>query len=183
MPLAMKKLLLSLSVALSLVYGCKPDDPIVTPNPPPVSESDEYFNCYIDGKYWTYKQGSGSFSGDALKAERIIMQGPNFRIQAANHVDNDDNTVIVLWMVADTFPSKDTIPLTLDADSAYAAIVGPNLDFMNISFKTNHVASGELIFTKRTSERLEGTFYFDAQRPDTSVVIHVTNGRFSIIPD
>lgn len=42
--------------------------------------------------------------------------------------------------------------------------------------------TGKLIFTRR-GDRLEGTFYFDAQRPDINVVIHVTNGRFSIIPD
>lgn len=51
----MKKLRPFVLFAALWTAGCtkEPDPP---PTPPDVNEQGEYFNCYINGKYWTFSQ-------------------------------------------------------------------------------------------------------------------------------
>lgn len=158
--------------------GCN-KEPGPPPAPPDVNEQGEYFNCYINGKYWTFKQDP--YAADALSASVSQITLPGYRLHAVAH-DGYPRTVIDLWMIGENVPSKDTFDLTTYSDGSYAEILGPTANFCCSGFGTDMTHTGKLIFSRR-GDRLEGTFYFDAQRPDTNVVIHVTNGRFSIIPD
>jgi hypothetical protein len=72
--------------------------------------------------------------------------------------------------------------LTTYGAGAFAEIVGPNLEFANLNLQTDSSRNGKLIFTKRTPQRLEGIFYFDAYRETGAPIVHITEGRFSLIP-
>jgi hypothetical protein len=49
---------------------------------PDVSPNGEYFNCKIDGKYWTFK--TCSYCNDPLTAGREVVDRPHFSIMAGN---------------------------------------------------------------------------------------------------
>ena len=159
--------------------ACKKD---TTPAAPPDTNAQgEYFNCKIDGQYWTYKQ-AGYTHHDALTAGKGLITDPGFAITGTNVVDFPQ-TVITFWMIGTDFPDSDTIELADYSSGNYAEIVGPDREYANLDFMTNDSNSkGKIIFTKRTPQRIEGTFYFDAFRKFGAPVIHITEGRFSIIP-
>ena len=175
----MKNALLGLLLLFATLSSCKKDTPPATL--PDTNAQGEYFNCKIDGKYWTYKQ-AGYTNHDDLTAGKGIITDPGYVITAENGEDFPQ-TVVKFWMIGTDFPDSDTIELADYSSGNYAEIVGPNTDNANLDFNTKDSSSeGRLIFTKRMANRLEGNFYFDAYRKSSSSVIHITEGRFSIIP-
>lgn len=147
----------------------------------PATEPKEYFNCYIDGKYWTYAQGSFT-NHDALRARVNAITLPGFEITADN-VTNFPTTIINIWFIEETFPTKDTVMLTTYSDGYYAEIISPDTAGSGNSFETDNTYTGQLIFTKREPNLIQGTFYFDAYSAAQNRTVHITNGKFSIIPE
>lgn len=147
----------------------------------PAPEPKEYFNCYIDGKYWTYKQGSFT-NHDALRARVNAITLPGFEI-TADDVTTFPQTQINIWFIQENFPTKDTVELTTYNDGYYAEILGPDTTGALIGFETDDTHTGHLIFTKREPNLIQGTFYFDAYSAAQNRTVHITNGKFSIIPE
>lgn len=147
----------------------------------PATEPKEYFNCYIDGKYWTYAQGSFT-NHDALRARVNAITLPGFEITADN-VTIFPQTIINIWFIQESFPTKDTVELTTYNDGYYAEISNPDTAGNLHKFRTNDTLSGVLIFTKREPNLIQGTFYFDAYNETLNRTVHITNGKFSIIPE
>ena len=175
----MKNALLGLLLLFATLSSCKKDTPPATL--PDTNAQGEYFNCKIDGKYWTYKQ-AGYTNHDDLTAGKGIITDPGYVITAENGEDFPQ-TVVKFWMIGTDFPDSDTIELISYGTGAYAEVVGPPfLDIYQYGFRTDTLHTGRLIFTKRSPQRLEGTFEFDTYNNDPKRMVRFTEGRFSIIP-
>jgi hypothetical protein len=167
-------------LSLLATASCKKNDSSVKPHD--VNAQGEYFNCVINGKYWTYKELGPYSMGDPLKARENQIDDPGYQLVAQNLTDLPQ-TAISLWIVGKSFPDKDSISLGSHGSVAYAEVTYPDgqqLD--NYTYTTRSTQVGMVIFTKRTPERLEGTFHFDATNDDASKSLHITQGQFSIIP-
>lgn len=170
----MKKLLLFILTIPLLLVSC------IKKEPP----STEYFSFYANGKEYNYPQG---------KSKGSLFVGSSDAIAAWFH---DDNLVVAtiyafsledpvtygefrFWLSEKNLPSQDTI--ILGAKENFVTINKFLYDGAN--YRTRYPQSGKMIFTERTSKRLTGIFEFDAVNiHDDTTVIHITNGKFSIIP-
>ena len=175
----MKNALLFSLLLLLGIYSCKKDTtPVI---PPDTNAQGEYFNCKIDGKYWTYKQ-SGYTNHDALTAGKGIITDLGYAISGTNVVDFPQ-TVVTFWMIGTDFPDSDTIELADYSSGNYVQVNNPPpAELSSVEFSSDSLHTGRLIFTKRSPQRLEGTFQFNVYRIELNRVVRFTEGRFSIIP-
>ena len=177
----MNKLIIGSLLAIGLLLGCKKKE----------KEPLEYFSFRANGVDYNYPQGQtrGGFTGssNALGAGSAGY-GLEFQIYAFSL----ENPVIpgkfrFAFFPGDQIPQQDTI--ILDGVNNKVNLMG----FLKHGNNYQHYASlpGRIIFTERTEERLSGTFEFKAElyryktltKPLwTDTFIHITNGRFSIIP-
>ncbi len=159
-------------------FGCKKDADKTSD----VNEQGEYFNCRIEGRYWTFEQEHYT-AHDALSAygahDRFFIH--------ADRVDDYPQTGIEFTLNGRSLPDRDTYILgkntsngVITGNEAFARITGPTANFSGYDFATDSTHQGMLIFTRCDARRAEGTFWFNAGRTDTNAVIHVTDGRFSI---
>ncbi len=167
-------------VVWALMFCCSTGCKKKNVQPADVNAQGEYFNCYIDGQYWTFKQEPYS-NNDALTASKGQITLPGFKLQAESN--DAPQTVVRLWMLTEDFPSKDTYALTTYSELCYATVYR-DYYFPNPTYEvsTNDTLTGQLIFSKREPTRLEGTFFFSGARNDSGQAVRITNGRFSIIP-
>ncbi len=173
----MRVCLLFLLVWVCCYAGCKKKDT----GPTDINDQGEYFNCYIDGQYWTYKEDNDFGDDDDVTARQGQITLPGFVIKAEN--TTFPGSGFSLWMVSETFPSKDTVLLTTYSDLAYATFHTRYPSGRGgYEVSTNDTLNGQLIFTKRERTRLEGVFHFNGVRSDSGQVVRITDGRFSIIP-
>ena len=172
----MKKTLLALTFCALASTACNP------PTPAPEPEPDEYFSFYADGEYYFYPQiyESGLFAADptlqafSLGATSYLIRGRQKEFPTGS---------LSLFIPGGHIPDSDTVILT----SAGIQDLGE----MSNSFEMDPPLLGRVIFTERSSTRLTGTFEFDAYHVNfedtsgktiTDTIIHITDGKFSIIP-
>lgn len=158
-----------ISLLMIGLYSCKKHDPPA----PDTSAAGEYFNCELDGTYWTYRQCSFC-NADALYARPEVVDYPHFAIRA---MSSEDPTTVYSFMI-DTaaFNRLDSIDLSTSSKSCvivthpYPLQAGVGFDFTSIS--------GKLVFTSKNAAQVSGIFEFEAT--DGSKIAHVTNRKFLI---
>ena len=183
----MNKLFIAILLVL-LFTGCKKEEQSDLTD---VSPNGEYFNCYINGKYWTFKQCTFC-SGDALRSYQVYRNVPD--TITGNRIEGSSSdfpqTVIEFVIAQEDFLAGDTIMLgrnsfrsLTDSGLSFAQIEHVyNIDNNSVSGgATDSIHTGRLVFTKRTGKWQEGTFYFNAS--NGLDVISITNGRFAIAID
>ncbi len=162
--------LLSCLFICSIVFSCKKDDA----SEPDVSPNGEYFNCKIDGKYWTFKQGDGLFGSDALYARFEVVDRPHYEIKAGS--DDYPQTQFTFTLDTADMSRTDTIAFTLTSRSyvqlysPYPFEVGVNPEFESFE--------GRVIFTNRSATNVQGIFDFEANNGTT--IAKITDGKFKI---
>src|SRR5690554_3217012 len=169
--LNMNKLLICSFLAIGLLLGCKKKE----------KEPLEYFSFTANGVDYYYPQIKGTaFVGNWKTLGAGSMSGNmGFLIRARS----EENPAIpgefrFTFFPGDQIPQQDTI--ILDNSNAWAEI--ENFINMGNNFNTNGSYSGKLIFTVRSEDMLSGTFEFEAQQQYNDSILHITNGKFSIIP-
>jgi hypothetical protein len=140
-------------------------------------EPEEYFNCYIDGEYFTYTKEYSWVTNKALKC-RLNHQGW-FEIMGFD-AQNAEQNGIGFFIVGGGLPTKDTLDL-----KAYqrAELYYRKLGTPSSSANTNDSIGGQLIFTTRTTSLVKGIFNFDVLNPNNNQIVHITNGKFKVIPE
>ncbi len=152
------------SLALS---SCKPKE-----QPQPDAE---YFNCEINGKYWTYRANRLAFNPcSGVGAGTSGMT--SWIISGLDCIGPPQTQIIIYLSGGNSFPDRDTFELS---EQHFAGVNNPDNSF-NSYYRTNDTATGKLIFTMRDSTRVEGQFYFRAYNPYQNKTIDITNGKFSI---
>ncbi len=149
--------------------SCKPKE-----QPQPDAE---YFNCEINGKYWTYKPDKLGFNPCSG-----IGAGPSgmtsWVLGARDCIGEPKTSITIFLSGGNSFPDRDTFDLSF---SNRATIVDPYpITSGQSGFSTNDTLQGLLIFTQRDTFRVKGLFYFDVYDAAKKDYIHVTNGKFSI---
>ncbi len=168
----MNKLLICSFLAIGLLLGCKKKE----------KEPLEYFSFTANGVDYYYPQGEtpGGFAGssNALGAGSAGY-GLGFQIYAFSL----ENPAIpgefrFTFFPGDQIPQQDTI--ILDGVNNMTVVEW----FLNQDafYKLLPPQKGKIIFTERTEEKLSGTFEFEAQQQYNDSILHITNGKFSIIP-
>lgn len=155
---------------LFIAFSCKKSEE----SAPDVSPDGEYFNCNIDGKYWTFKQGTGPFGSDALTASFEVVDRPHYEIEAAT--TDYPETVFSFWIDTAVMNRTDTVIFTATSKS-YVQLYSPyGVQVGEVgSFEST---SGKLIFTNRSAAYIQGIFDFEAS--NGTKVAKVTNGKFKI---
>lgn len=159
----MKQLIL-ISILFSLFACCKKKTKTDSPS--------QYFNCNIDGKYFTYTQSS--FSNN--KGLSAGTSGSLNYVIIGRDMVGFPQTQFIFTLIGNHIPTKDTI--LIDTYN-YADV--EKVDSVGNSYRTNSINNGKIIFTERTNTLLKGIFYFDAFNQSLNKTIHITNGQFSII--
>src|SRR5690606_26740368 len=99
----MKNKILFLLIAVLGIAACKPKD-----NTPP--EPEEYFNCEINGKYWTYRSQPNSWTGN-----RGIGAGPSgltsYVVHGRDMIGPPQTQIIMYITGGNSFPDRDTFEL------------------------------------------------------------------------
>ena|SRR5690625_106487 len=177
----MNKLIVGSFLAIRLLLGCKKKE----------KEPLEYFSFTANRIDYNYPQGEtpGGFTGssNALGAGSAGY-GLGFQIYAFS-LENPatPGEFRFTFFPGDQIPQQDTI--ILDGLNNRVNLIG----FLKHGDNYQHYASlpGKIIFTERTEERLSGIFEFKAELYRyntlteplwTDTFIHITNGKFSIIP-
>ena len=142
-------------------------------------EPEEYFSFYADGEYFYYPQEKGlgfGGTGQTLKAWGAGTAG--YIIRGYSRKDPVAGGAISLYIQGGQIPDQDTI--ILNNINGYASFT----DFKHTSndYYTNNIEIGRLIFTKKTANKLEGIFEFTAKQQYNGSLIHITEGKFAIIP-
>lgn len=140
-------------------------------------EPAEYFNCYIDGEYFTYTEQPSWVTNKALKC-RLDHQGW-FEMEGRD-AQSDEQNSIVFFIKGGGLPTKDTLELKAyqRAELNYRKLGTP---IGNAT--TSDSIGGKLIFTTRTTGLVQGTFNFDVLNPNNNKIVHITNGKFKVIPE
>lgn len=153
------------------------------------NKSTEYFSFDANGVHYDYpqdvKEGFGTsrkalYAAGSSASVGYFIVGSSFKNPAAegsisfnfsgNQIPNEDTIIL------DGLNNKVTVGAFLDQEDYY---------------KMRSPMTGKIIFTERTAQRLTGTFEFDVElyrTPSfgnivwTDTILHVTNGKFSIIP-
>jgi hypothetical protein len=152
------------------------------PKPVDYNSLPEYFECLINGKYFTYNNERYPIigNGKGLKAT-IYSNGINIFAQAksggqcASGVDlsiqdfNNTNNSIhnIVNMNLGFYSSEGTASVSTFEDSP------------NETLQTDSTHNGIITFTKNTDSLIEGTFYFKAIT-QSGFVAEVSNGKFKI---
>jgi len=175
--LNMNKLLICSFLAIGLLLGCKKKE----------KEPLEYFSFTANGVDYYYPQIKGTaFVGNWKTLGAGPMSGNmGFLIRARSVEDPAiPGEFRFTFFPGDQIPQQDTI--ILDGVNNITAVEW----FLNQDayYKLLPPQKGKIIFTERTEEKLSGTFEFEATRTIIPVygsadsILHITNGKFSIIP-
>jgi len=137
----------------------------------------EYFNCEINGQYWTYVQCKFC-NFDNLTAGHEDLDTKHYSIMGS--CADYPQTEISFFIDEDEMMRSDTIALS-SATKSYGRIWKPLAQdsTMILEYFTGHGAGGNLIITSRTSRRIEGVFDFTAT--NTKQTVSVSKGTFSIL--
>ncbi len=139
----------------------------------------EYFNCEINGKYWTYRANDLAFNPCSG-----VGAGPSgmtsWIISGLDCIGPPQTQIIIYLSGGNSFPDRDTFELSEQyqgsIDQPYPIISGNAYS----GFSTDSTHTGILIFTKRDSTEVKGIFYFDVLDKNYNTIISITNGKFSI---
>ena len=162
--------------ACILFLGACVKDKNATPKP----HSDEYFSFDANGVHYNYPQEKGSslFTGDwCTLSAGPVSASVGYQIYASSLKDPVAEGIFLFSFNSNNLPIQDTIIL----DGTYNRVSITDINVEGNSFELAAPCSGSLIFTQKSNTRIEGKFEFDAQQAGGSV-IHITNGKFSIIP-
>src|SRR5690625_1352014 len=167
----MNMLIVGSFLAIGILLGCKKKE----------KEPLEYFSFTANGVDYYYPQIKGTaFVGNWKTLGAGPMSGNmGFLIRARSVEDPAiPGEFRFTFFPGDQIPQEDTI--ILDNSNAWAEIE----DFIDMgnSFNTKGVNSGKIIFKIRSEEMLSGTFEFEANQQYNDSILHITNGKFSIIP-
>lgn len=149
---------------------------------------DEYFSFTANGVHYDYPQETKSgFLGES----KTLFAGPSsgnlgYFIVGKSFKDPTAEGGVSFNFSSENKPDKDTI--ILDGFNASVSI-GKFLDASN-NYELRQPLTGKIIFTERNSNRLTGIFQFNAYKmkvvnanwEPTDTILHITNGKFSIIP-
>jgi|SRR5690554_6013394 len=164
-----------------LIFSCKKKNQ----NP------EEYFSFYANGVKHEYPQDQtegGLFGGPSNTLGAGSLSGNlGYQIYAFNLEGWGTPGMITFNFPGSEIPSQDTI--ILDGISNRVRIE----NFLNFrdNYELHPPLTGKIIFSERTNEKLSGTFEFEAElyrtisisnREWTDTILHVTQGKFSIIP-
>ena len=153
----------------------------------------EYFSFDVDGVHYNYPlevTPVGLFGGGAKTLGAGPLSGNlGYDIYAFSQKNPVARGEFRITFPSSGLPNKDTV--ILGVDQCRISINGFLSQDNDFSYQPP--LTGKVIFTERSSSSLKGTFEFDAYKyiPDTSnfghviyldTVIHITNGKFSIIP-
>ena len=154
-------------------------------------DAEEYFSFYADGEYFYYPQEKGSSLGvrkwQTLSAGKEGTTG--YGIFAYSTKDPSARGGGSINFSGNHIPEYDTA--ILDGNTATTEI--NDLLMEGNSYTLEYPLTGKIIFTQRNQQKLTGTFEFEAYKyhPDsvgvghiilTDTIIHITQGKFSIIP-
>ncbi|OJV50901.1 MAG: hypothetical protein BGO31_10525 [Bacteroidetes bacterium 43-16] len=173
------KQLIFLSLALPGIVACNKDKK-KTP--------EEYFSFYADGVYYDYPQEKGSslFVDWKTLSAGASSASVGYQIYAYSRKNPVADGFFSFIFSGNHIPSQDTI--LLDGVSNVVGI--GKFNAMENNYELKQPLSGKIIFTERTSDKLTGIFAFDAYKMrvegnnwvPTDSIIHITEGKFSIIP-
>ena len=172
------KSIIILSLGVLFFTACKKKD----------NKPTEYFSFDANGVHYEYPQIKKQ---DLFGGIQTLSAGPTsatvgYQIYAYSTKNPAAQGAFTFAFSNNEIPERDTIILDGIHNSAGIA------KFQNFSYnyEIRTSLSGRIIFTERSSALLKGTFEFNAykmhtvglnQEP-TDTVIHITNGKFSIIP-
>jgi hypothetical protein len=158
-------------------------------------DAEEYFSFYADGEYFYYPQEKGSSIGvgnwKTLSAGKsgttaYIIYAYNSRYHSNTNPTNPG--AFLFEFSSNHMPEQDTI--IIDGNTTRASI--QRLGNQDNYYSLVYPLTGKIIFTQRNKEKLVGIFEFDAYKYITDTVglgviytdtiIHITQGKFSIIP-
>ncbi|RQO31290.1 hypothetical protein DBR32_04800 [Taibaiella sp. KBW10] len=156
-------------------------------------QSSEYFSFEANGQRYEYPQDEtkGSlFVGSAYTLGAGNQSGSlGYQIYALSLKNQNATGMFQFSFSGNHMPLRDTLLL----NDVSASIRIKDFIRQDDFYKMKANQTGSIIFTERTEQRLTGTFEFDVQlyHSDPAVlggiiwsdtILHVTNGRFSIIP-
>lgn len=164
------KILTAGFLALNLLLGCEKKE----------NNPKEYFSFTANGVDYHYPQVKGtSFVGkwQTLGAGKV-SGNLGYMIRGYSVKDETAPGRIEFLLFEDGLPNQDTV--ILDGNMADAKL----MDFLTQGnrYFTNSLYNGHIIFHERSDNLLKGEFEFKAQQQYDSTIIHITNGKFSIIP-
>lgn len=174
----MKKLLL-IALLLPGIVACKKKN-----------KSTEYFSFDADGVHYDYPQdetNGGLFGGPISTLGAGAMSGGlGYQIYAFSLGNPVARGEVNFNFPGNSIPSQDTVYFNGVNNSVS---IGKFLNSSN-NYELRQPLSGRIIFTERSNNRLTGTFEFDAYKMKvvdmnqvpTDTIIHIANGKFSIIP-
>lgn len=154
------------------------------------TKSTEYFSFDAEGVHYDYPQDEtegGLFGGPVSTLGATLLSGNlGYQIYAFSLENPAAPGVFNFNFLGNSIPSHDTVYFDGVSNSAS---IGKFLSSSN-NYELRYPLSGRIIFTERNSNRLTGTFEFDAYKMKvvdmnqvpTDTIIHITNGKFSIIP-
>jgi hypothetical protein len=146
---------------------------------------EEYFSFEANGVHYDYpaKRESG-FLGESKTPYGGLSTGSLGYFMGGSDWNDKAAPGRVKFQLYSGFPDKDTILLGVDGKVSIYSFINQSASYSMIP------PYGKIIFTERSSERLIGTFEFYAELynfptfgPEVDTVLHITNGKFSIIPD
>ena len=180
----MKYLWICILLLPVLLNSCKDKNKI---NP----DAEEYFSFYADGEYFYYPQEKGSSFGGNWKTLNAGKSGTTaYGIYAYNsgyysHTNPTTLGAFSFRFNVNHIPEQDTV--IIDGNTTSVEI--DQLYSQDYSHTLIYPLTGKIIFTQRNQQKLCGTFEFDAYKYDmisgeiyTDTVLHITQGKFSIIP-
>ncbi len=147
-----------------------------TPKEQPQPEA-EYFNCEINGKYWTYRANRLAFNPcSGVGAGTSGMT--SWIISGLDCIGPPQTQIIIYLSGGNSFPDRDTFELSEQyqgfVDQPYPISTGYS------GFFIDKKHTGKLIFTQRDMNWIKGIFFFDVLDLNDSTVVKITNGKFSI---
>ena len=175
------KIILSIFMSSILFISCK-DKKKIEPEP------EEYFSFYADGEYFNYPQIKGlGFGGTGQTLEAYGAGTAGYIIRGYSEDNPIASGGISIYIQGGQIPNQDTIILDGISNSAGLS----DFKIQSNNFEIYPPLNGKVIFTIRTNKKLEGSFEFDAYHINydgnggstiTDTIIHITNGKFAIIP-
>jgi hypothetical protein len=139
----------------------------------------EYFECKINGKYFTYSNGSSFLSDpDGLKVVGF-GSGGWCNIYADAKAGNLLAGTVQLTVNSSNLLGHTEINLGGNASQGGGVVIQLLDSPQALDVYTDSVNSGKLILTKNTNTLIEGTFYFNCVS-QTGYKAQVTDGKFKI---
>ena len=166
----MKKVIIGSLMTIIVLLGCKKKekDPV------------EFFSFTADGVDYFYPQIKGtSFVGDWSTLGAGVAAGNlGYIIGAHSEVKPSARGRFLFYLNENLMLTEDTI--ILYGNNGWVEI--RDFLFKGNSYSSNDTYNGRIIFHQKNKEFLKGEFEFKAQQQYNGSIIHITNGKFSIIP-